>query len=226
VDDHPVVRRGIASFLSGDPRFKVEAEASDGRQALDCIRDLRPDVVLMDLDLPVMSGLAVTEVVRQEMPQVKVLIVSMFRTVDYVSSVMSSGACGYVLKESPPEEIKRAIESVANGQPYFSPEVARLALNHFVRGSSNSPLASLTNREREVLVQIAEGFSNKEIASRLGVGVRTVETHRERIMRKLSIHSIAGLTKFALGNGLVRLPEEYLPPSAEPPTVNNSVTKF
>jgi two-component system nitrate/nitrite response regulator NarL len=215
VDDHPVVRRGIASFLSGDARFRVEAEAGDGREALERIREVHPDVVLMDLDIPVMSGLAVTEVVRQEMPDVKVIILSMFRSLECVSNVMSSGITGYVLKESPPEEIKFAIESVADGQPYFSPEVARLALNQFVRGSGNSPLSTLTNREREVLVQIAEGYSNKEVASRLDMGVRTVETHRERIMRKLSIHSVAGLTKFALANGLVCLPQEYLPPSTE-----------
>jgi two-component system NarL family response regulator len=216
VDDHPVVRRGIASFLAGDQRFKVEAEAGDGREALETIRAVCPDLVLMDLDLPGMSGLAVTEILRQEMPEVKILIVSMFRTIDYVSSVMASGAAGYLLKESPPEEIKRAIELIMDGQAYFSAEVARVALNQFVRGNAPSPLSTLTEREREVLIQIAEGFSNKEIGSRLGVGVRTVETHRERIMRKLQIHSVAGLTKFALAHGLVSLPQEYRPQSAEP----------
>jgi two-component system nitrate/nitrite response regulator NarL len=128
---------------------------------------------------------------------------------------MSSGASGYVLKECPPEEIKLAIETIMDGQSYFSSEVARVALNQFVRGAATSQLGTLTNREREVLIQIAEGFSNKEIASRLSVGVRTVETHRERIMRKLSIHSVAGLTKFALANGLVSMPDEYRPPTTD-----------
>src|SRR6266404_9868755 len=140
------------------------------------------------------------------LPQIKVLILSMHSNTEYVLRILQSGARGYVLKEAAPEELVRAIETVESGEAFFSPDVARVALNQFVRGSNEGPAPSLlTNREREVLIQIAEGLSNKEIASRLGVGVRTVETHRERIMRKLNIHSVAGLTKFAIAKGMISI---------------------
>ena len=159
--------------------------------------------------MPHMDGLAVTEVLRKEMPNIKVLTLSMHSATDYVLRIIQSGARGYVLKQASPEELVKAIETVDAGESFFSPDVARVALNQFVRGPGEGPTpAHLTNREREVLVQIAEGLSNKEIASHLGVGVRTVETHRERIMRKLNIHSVAGLTKFAISKGLISLREE------------------
>ena len=125
---------------------------------------------------------------------------------DYIFRVIQAGAHGYVSKEAPPEEVVRAIESVHSGEPYFSEEVARAALAEFVKsGGKKEPFSQLTSREREVLVLIAEGQSNKEIADRLGIGVRTIETHRERIMRRLNIHSVAGLTKYAIANGLISL---------------------
>jgi DNA-binding NarL/FixJ family response regulator len=206
VDDHPVVRKGVGACLAREQHLDVIGEAGDGQEALRKIRELMPDVVLMDIDMPLMNGLAVTEVLRKELPQIKVLILSMHSNTEYVLRIIQSGARGYILKEAPTEELVRAIDTVFNGEAYFSEEVARVALNKFVRNAGESiPLAELTGREREVLVQIAEGLSNKEIASHLGVGVRTVETHRERIMRKLDIHSVAGLTKFAITNGLVPL---------------------
>jgi two-component system nitrate/nitrite response regulator NarL len=166
---------------------------------------LQPDIALMDIDMPQMNGLAVAEVLHREMPKIKVLILSMHGNTEYVLRILQSGARGFVLKEAPAEELVRAIETVQNGDAYFSPDVARVALNKFVQGKSDSDEAHLTNREREVLTFIADGFSNKEIAAQLGVGVRTVETHRERIMRKLDIHTIAGLTRYALSKGLVSL---------------------
>jgi len=159
----------------------------------------------MDLDLPQMDGLAVTEILRREQPRVKVLILSMHSSSECVIRILKAGARGYVLKGASPEELVQAIQTVAAGQTFFSPEVARLALNQIVEGVGEKAAGQLTAREREVLIQIAEGLSNKEIASRLNVGVRTVETHRGRIMRKLNIHSIAGLTKYAIGKGLVAL---------------------
>jgi DNA-binding NarL/FixJ family response regulator len=200
------VRKGVGSCLAREQHFNVIGEAADGQEALRKIRELMPDVVLMDIDMPHMNGLAVTELLRKELPQIKVLILSMHSNTEYVLRIIQSGARGYVLKEAPTEELVRAIDTVFNGEAYFSEEVARVALNKFVRNAGEStPLAELTGREREVLVQIAEGLSNKEIANHLGVGVRTVETHRERIMRKLDIHSVAGLTKFAITSGLVPL---------------------
>jgi two-component system, NarL family, nitrate/nitrite response regulator NarL len=205
VDDHPVVRRGISSCLARHEHLQVVGEAANGEEAIAKSRELIPDIVLMDIDMPEMNGLTVTELLRKEFPKVKVLVLSMHSNSEYVMRIIQSGASGYVLKEAPTEELVRAIEIVDSGEAFFSPEVARVALNKYVRGSAENAGAQLTNREREVLVQIAEGLSNKEIANKLGVGVRTVETHRERIMRKLNIHSVAGLTKFAISQGLVSL---------------------
>src|SRR5258706_1354854 len=173
------------------------------------ITGLSPDIVLMDIDMPHLNGLAVTERLRKEMPHVKVLVLSMHSQTDCVMRILQSGARGYVLKDAPTDELLNAIETVHGGEAYFSPDVARMALKQFVRGvGDGGSAAQLTPREREVLTQIAEGLSNKEVANLLGVGVRTVETHRERIMRKLDIHNVAGLTKFAIGKGLVSVGNE------------------
>jgi DNA-binding NarL/FixJ family response regulator len=215
VDDHPVVRRGLASCLAVHQHVMIVGEAADGREALAKAKQLSPDIVLMDIDMPQINGLSATEMLRRENPNLKVLILSMHHHPEYVLRILQSGARGYVLKEASPDELLRAIEAVHSGQTFFSSEVARVALNQFVHGPGEGPQpGQLSNREREVLVAIAEGLSNKEIACRLGVGVRTVETHRERIMRKLNIHSVAGLTKFAIAKGLVSLPKEVAPPAS------------
>ena len=205
-DDHPVVRKGLQSCLSRAGRLRLVGEAADGDEALRKARELHPDVVLMDISMPGMNGLMVTEMLRKELPQVKVLVVSVQRNKDAIFRVIQAGAHGYVSKEAPSEEVIRAIESVHGGEPYFSEEIARAALYEFINsGGRKEPFAQLTPREREVLVLIAEGKSNKEIADQLNIGVRTIETHRERIMRRLNIHSVAGLTKYAIANGLVTL---------------------
>lgn len=206
VDDHPVVRKGISSCLSRLRHLDVVGEAGDGKEALRKVRELAPELVLMDLEMPEMDGLAVTELLRREQPKVKVLILFMHSNPEDVKRILQSGARGYVLKGAAPEELARAIEIVQAGEAFFSPEVARMALNQVVRQADEKGQGGeLTRREREVLIHIADGLSNKEIASRLDVGVRTVETHRERIMRKLNIHSIAGLTKYAIAKGLISL---------------------
>lgn len=211
VDDHPIVRRGLAMCLGQQTNISILGEASDGREALNKVRELKPEIVLMDIDMPQMNGLAVTDLLRREMPEIKVLILSMIANTDYVMRIIQCGARGFVIKEAPTEELIRAIETIHAGGSHFSPEVARVALNHVVRGKNSAdatPIMKLTSREREVLLHIADGLSNKEIACALNIGVRTVETHRERIMRKLDIHSIAGLTRFAVSQGLIPL----LPP--------------
>jgi DNA-binding NarL/FixJ family response regulator len=205
-DDHPVVRKGITACLARQETVEIIGEAADGRETVRKARELKPDLILMDINMPHMSGLAVTELLSRELPGIKVLVLSAQGTTDCVVRIIQSGARGYVLKDAPTEELVRAIETVHGGQAYFSADVARVALNQFVRGQSDvASTPQLTVREREVLAQIADGLSNKEIASQLGVGVRTVETHRERIMRKLDIHNVAGLTKFAIAKGLVSL---------------------
>jgi len=211
VDDHPVVRKGISSCLSQQQNLEIIGEAGDGREAVRKARELQPDIILMDINMPQMGGLAVTELLRREMPGIKVLILSVNGSAESVLRMVQSGARGYVLKEASPEELVRAVETVQAGESYFSQDVARLALNQFVRGGGEASGApQLTPREREVLTQIAEGLSNKEIATQLGVGVRTVETHRERIMRKLDIHNVAGLTKFAIARGLISVGNQMM----------------
>jgi two-component system nitrate/nitrite response regulator NarL len=204
-DDHPVVRRGLGYCLAQYDHLQVAGEAADGREALRKARELLPDVVLMDVEMPQMNGLAATEALHRELPQVKVLILSTGRSAEFIERIFQSGARGYVLKESATTELPRAIETVHSGGTFFSPEVAQSAVNRYVLGLSSGGDTQLTGREREVLTHIAEGLSNKEIATHLGVGVRTVETHRERVMKKLDIHTVAGLTKYAVAKGLVPL---------------------
>lgn len=205
-DDHPVVRKGLGSCLSNRANIKLVGEASDGVEAIRLVKELEPDVLLMDIDMPQKDGLVVTEELRKMFPKVKVLILSSHSQREYVLRIIRAGARGYVLKDTPPDELARAIEAIDSGEAFFSPTVAKIALNQYVdEADTEAPLAKLSDRERQVLALIASGKSNKEIAVALNIGVRTTETHRERIMRKLDVHSVAGLTKFAIANGIVSL---------------------
>jgi two-component system, NarL family, nitrate/nitrite response regulator NarL len=211
VDDHPVVRKGLQTCLSKQESLKVVGEAANGDEALQKALALKPDVVLMDISMPGTSGLEATPRLRQEAPDIKVLILSVHNNREYIFRIIQAGAHGYVSKEASPEQLLRAIQAVCAGETFFSPEIAQAALRQLVQnGGKKEPFSQLTGREREVLVLIAEGQSNKEIANRLGIGVRTIETHRERIMRRLDIHSVAGLTKFAIANGLISLEGDRL----------------
>ena len=204
VDDHPVVRRGIAACLSRHEQIELVGEAADGREALEKARALLPDVVITDVEMPVMNGADLAMALAKELPGTRVLVLSVYHAPGHVLRMVQAGATGYMFKESPPEELIRGIIQVARGEPFFSENVAQIALNQVVRGQING-VQALTAREREVLIRIAEGLSNKEIAGALSLGVRTIETHRERAMRKLDIHSVAGLTKYALSQGWVTL---------------------
>ena len=209
VDDHPVVRKGLLSCLAGKENLKIVGEAANGTEAVRLVKELAPDIVLMDMSMPEMDGLAVTEALRKAASQTKVLILSMQSNRDAVLRIIKAGARGYVLKDAPTDELVLAIETVHAGEAYFSKPVAQIALNQYVSDADDTkPVAKLSERERQVLALIAEGKSNKEIASHLGIGVRTIETHRERIMRKLNVHSIAGLTKFAIANGISSLNDQ------------------
>jgi two-component system, NarL family, nitrate/nitrite response regulator NarL len=212
VDDHPVVRKGLESCLSQQEHIKWVGAACDGEEALAKARELLPDVILMDIDLPGKDGLEITELLRKQLPQVKVLVLSIHNHREYILRIIRSGAQGYVSKEASPAELLRAVQAVFGGEAFFSPEMAKAALDELVSNSGKEPpITQLTTRERQVLALIANGQSNKEIASELAIGVRTAETHRERIMRKLEIHSVAGLTRFAIQHRIVKLEE---PPDA------------
>ena len=209
VDDHPVVRKGLLSCLAAKENLKIVGEAANGTEAVRLVKELAPDIVLMDMSMPEMDGLAVTEALRKVASQAKVLILSMQSNRDAVLRIIKAGARGYVLKDAPTDELVRAIETVHAGEAYFSKPIAQIALNQYVADADDTkPVAKLSERERQVLALIAEGKSNKEIAMHLGIGVRTIETHRERIMRKLDVHSVAGLTKFAIANGISSLNDE------------------
>jgi DNA-binding NarL/FixJ family response regulator len=208
VDDHPVVRRGMRSCLEGIRHVEVVDEAVDGKEAVEKVKALSPDIVLMDIDMPVMNGLEATKVLREEFPDTRVLILSIHTNKEYVLQIIRSGAQGYVLKDASPADLVRAIESVDSGEPFFSPDISQIVLNQYLEeagADAAGDTVKLTTRERQVLAMIAGGQSNKEMASELNVGVRTIETHRERVMNKLNIHSVAGLTKYAITNGIVKL---------------------
>lgn len=208
VDDHPVLREAIRRSLSPEPMLEVVGEAGDGMEAVCRAHELAPDLVLMDLDMPRFNGIEAIANLRRELPLVRVLVLTMYHDQHHVTQAVRAGAHGYVVKSSTLRELIGAIERVGRGGTFFSSETAQTFLRaHVGMPVRNEParLRSLSAREQEVLALIAEGLSNKEIAGRLAIGTRTVETHRERIMRKLDIHTIAGITRFAITHGLVSL---------------------
>ncbi|HZR16483.1 MAG TPA: response regulator transcription factor [Verrucomicrobiae bacterium] len=205
-DDHPVVRWGLSCYLAPQRHLEVIGEAGNGLEAVRKARELCPDVILMDISMPELNGLAATEILHRERPEIKVLLISMYPYSGQMPRILRSGARGVLLKDSQPAEMVAAIRKVAAGQTCFSPAAARQALQDLTnkRGCGTSPKV-LSEREEQVLVGIAEGFSNKDIARHLNISARTIETHRGHIMRKLKIHSIAGLTRFAIAEGLVEI---------------------
>jgi len=209
VDDHPIVRDGIKSHLTAQENLLVVGEADNGEQALELARTLKPDMILMDVSMPRMNGVEAMRILRREVPDSRILVLTMHDNKEYISQVIQLGARGYVLKDTSPTELVRCIELVDQGEVYLSPPVSRIMLDELIiKGAHKVPapdLSELSSREAQVLRHVAEGASNKEIASALGVSVRTIETHRERVMRKLRIHSVAGLTRFAIANGMVEL---------------------
>ena len=205
-DDHTIVRSGIRHVLESEPGFTVVAEASTGGEALELASSLHPDVVVLDISMPGESGLRVAAELRRRVPETHVLILSMHDNTEYVLESLRAGAHGYLLKDTAATELRDAIRAVRRGESFFSPPIAS-RLSAVVRGdAAESPagaLGQLTARERQVLVGVAQGHTNREIATQLGISHRTVETHRESLMRKLGVRTVAGLTRLALEAGLV-----------------------
>jgi DNA-binding NarL/FixJ family response regulator len=205
-DDHAIVRTGIRHVLEGDPGFVVVAEASTGAEALELAERLRPDVAVIDISMPGESGLRVAAELRQRSPGTRALILSMHDNTEYVLESLRAGAQGYLLKDSAATELRGAVRAVRRGESYFSPPIAG-KLSAVVRGetaeAAAGALGQLSGRERQVLIGVAQGYTNREIALQLGISHRTVETHRESLMRKLNVRTVAGLTRLALEAGLV-----------------------
>lgn len=204
-DDHMIVRTGIRHVLEGEPGFEVVGEAATGSEAVALAARLQPDVVILDISMPGESGLLVAARLRDSSPEPRILILSMHDNAEYVLGSVRAGAHGYLLKDTAATELRSAIRSVCRGESYFSPPIAsrlREALRNEQESHSGS-LAQLTAREREVLLGVVRGRTNKEIAGELGISHRTVETHRESLMRKLQIRTVAELTRFALGAGVI-----------------------
>ena len=209
VDDHAVVREGIRHVLAGEPGFEVVGEAANGEQALALARSQRPDVVVLDVTMPGESGLRVAPRLRAAVPNARVLIMSMHENAEYVREGVRAGASGYLLKDSAAAELRLAVRAVHAGGTYFSTHAA-LGLSGAIPPAPPAepdppppapPADGLTARERDVLGGIARGLTNKEIAGELGISHRTVESHRESLMRKLNIRTVAGLTRYVLDGG-------------------------
>lgn len=199
VDDHPMVADGIKALLESYDDLEVVGCLGDGQAVIDQMDDLRPDVILMDLNMPKMGGLTATEMVLERWPETRILVLSMHDSPEYVTSALSHGAMGYVLKDVPTDEIKTAIDSVMIGKRYLC-----TGASGALRPKSDARSEPLTNREQMILLQLAQGKSNKDVAFALDISVRTVETHRKNIKRKLGISSTAGLTRYALEHGVLQ----------------------
>ena len=204
-DDHALVRQGFRSLLSGIADFEVVGEAANGREALKLIRALAPEVALMDISMPELNGLDATARAVRLQPRLKVLIVSMHATEAHVLEALRAGAAGYLLKDADAGELERAIRAVARGERYVAPSVSHHILERFIRaerGELAPEAEALSPRQREVLQLVAEGRSTREIAARLSLSVKTIETHRAQLMQRLDIFNVAGLTRYALRIGL------------------------
>jgi DNA-binding NarL/FixJ family response regulator len=214
-DDHTIVRRGLVSLLSIAEGIKVVGEAADGRAAVEQCLQLDPDVVLMDINMPLLNGLEATRRIKKEAPQVRVLVLSAHDNEEYIVQVIRSGANGYLLKNSSADDLFAAIRSVHTGHAFFSPSVSKVILESYLKASAspdehpdgrNVPESCLTSREREILQLVAEGKTHQQVADLLHISVRTVDTHCNNIMKKVDIHDSAGLATYAIKNGIVILP--------------------
>ncbi|MFA4828991.1 MAG: response regulator transcription factor [Thermodesulfovibrionales bacterium] len=204
-DDHTILREGLCALLAKQRDFQIVAEAANGRTAVRLTRELSPDVVVMDVNMPDLNGIEATRQIITGNPGIKVIALSMYSEKQFVVEMLKAGAAGYMLKDSAFEELVHAINTVIQGQFYLSSGIATFVLKDYLHKSSGgdfSAFSMLTGREREVLQLITEGKTTKEIASILNVSTKTIETHRQQIMKKLNVYSIAELTKYAIREGM------------------------
>lgn len=208
-DDHSIIRSGLRTLLRGESSFRIAGEAANGEEALRLARQRKPDVVLLDISMPKLNGLEAARLIKKEVPLTRVLILTIYETEEYVQQMLQSGVDGYVLKNADRQELFEAIRAVAAGKRYFSKEIADLLVKGFVdrqkRAQPTRRHVPLSQRETEILGLIARGMTGPEIAAKLFLSVRTVNTHRTNIMKKLGIHETAGLVRYAIQSGLIEL---------------------
>jgi DNA-binding NarL/FixJ family response regulator len=204
-DDHTLVRAGIRGLLEGLPGMEVVGEAGDGHEALRLAEALKPDVVLLDVSMPGLNGLEVAGRIPTIDPSMRVLVLSMHTSEEYVLRALRAGCSGYLLKGSAVSELEVAVRAVARGETYLSPAVSKRVVDEYVgrTGGAADPLEALTPRQREILQLVAEGHTSKDVANRLHLSVKTVEAHRAQLMERLGVHDLAGLVRFAVRVGLV-----------------------
>ncbi len=207
-DDHALFREGIKAILMHEPSFEVIGEATDGREAITLCETLHPDITLMDIAMPDLSGYEATRRIKQANKDARVLILTMYDDEDIIARCLDAGASGYVLKDTPAMQLIYAIQQVNKGQKYLSPEAMKKVVNQYVSGATRAETRydRLSDREREILKLLADGLSVKEVASRLNLSVKTVDVHKYNLMRKLDIHDRAELIKYAIQNKLIGMP--------------------
>jgi DNA-binding NarL/FixJ family response regulator len=207
VEDHQLFREGLKAMLSPSPEYEIVGEAEDGLEAIHLIRKSKPDLVLLDLSMPKMNGFSVLKEIKAAMPEVKILVLSIHESDQYVLQAFEAQADGYAIKDSSRDELRMAIRSVLEGKKYISPGIAGSVLEGYLGGrktlKSRTSLDTVTQREKEILKLLGEGYQNKEIAEMLSISVKTVEKHRANIMGKLDLHNAAALTAFAFEHGLI-----------------------
>jgi len=213
-DDHEVVRRGLCALLRNQPEWDVCGEAADGREAAVRVLSLKPDVVIMDIGMPNLNGLEATRQILKTNPQVKVLILTLHDSDQVVQEVLNAGARGFLLKTDAARDLVAAVDALRRDKIYFTPKVAAMVLDGFLRKDGTAPeppmRSRLTPREREIVQLLAEGKSSKEVAVALGLSVKTAETHRSNIMRKLELHSVSDLVLYAVRNNIVHVVQPTL----------------
>jgi DNA-binding NarL/FixJ family response regulator len=207
-DDHTLVRQGLRKVLEERPEWQVVAEAGDGREAIRLAEQFKPDVCVLDIAMPLLNGIEATRQIARRVPTSRILVLSMYSDEAYVAQILQAGAAGYILKDSADVDLIQAVSEVARGKSFFSPPIARVMLDDYVRQLADKGVGdrfdSLSDREREVFQLIAEGKVNKEIATVLSISPSTVETHRARIMEKLDLHSAAEIVLYAVRRGVIR----------------------
>jgi len=207
VEDHTILREGLRALLSADPKFEIIGEADDGREAIRRVDKLAPDLVVMDLSMPRMTGMDAIREIKRRHPATKIIALTVHKAEEYLRTTLKAGADGYVLKDATHVELLLAIQNVLAGKTYLSPSVSDTVIEGYLGGKEDqipSPrLGVLSPREREVLKLIAEGYKNKEIAGDLFISLKTVEKHRANLMKKLDLHNAAALTAFAIEQGLI-----------------------